>query len=129
MNNVSLIGRASSDLLKFMTPAGRPLVKFALAFDSRMKAEDGSKITSFIEIEAWDILAERVYENVIKGDRVGITGHLVQHKFTRKDGTQGSTIKVIMSSVEFLERKRKTEEDKKIEASLEKVDEEDLPSF
>lgn len=129
MNNVSITGRCSSDVLKFMTQTGRPIIKFALAFDSRMKHEDGTKETSYIDCEAWDILADRIYETILKGDRLGITGHLYQAKFKRKDGSTGSTIKVVISSVDFIEKKRKTEEteEEPKEEQEEIIKDEDLP--
>lgn len=128
MNNVSITGRCSSDVLKFMTQEGRPVVKFSLAFDSRLKKDDGSKIASFIECEAWDLLATRVYDNVHKGDRVGLTGHLVQHKFTRKDGSSASIIKIIISSIEYYERRKEAEETSPADIKAPPpVEEEDLP--
>ena len=36
-----------------------------------------------------------------KGDQIGITGRLVQEKFTRKDGTQGSSLIVVANNIEF----------------------------
>jgi len=127
VNNVSITGRCSSDVLKFMTQEGRPIVKFSLAFDSRLKKEDGTKIASFIECEAWDLLANQTYDNVHKGDRIGLTGHLVQHKFTRKDGSYASIIKLIISSLEYYERKKVEDSPTAEIKAPPPVEEEDLP--
>lgn len=107
MNNVCLTGRCAQAPLKFYTQTTqRPVVKFAMAFDSRLKKEDGTKETSFIDCECWDSLAEMLYDNVMAGDRLGITGHLQQARFTRKDGSKGSSIKIVVSSMDFFEKKR-----------------------
>ena len=110
MNSVNIIGRIAKDPLKFpIDKFNKNVVKFALAFDNRTRKTDGVKDTYFIDVEAWDVVADRIYERCHKGDKVAISGHLEQAKFIRKDGTSGSVIKLVVSSVEFLSPKR-TEE-------------------
>ena len=113
MNQVNIIGRVASEPLKmFIQVFNKYVVKFSLAFDNRTRKTDGRKDTFFIECEAWDKVAERIYEACKKGDKIGISGHLEQAKFQRKDGSQGSLIKIVVSGVEFLFEKRLTEEEK-----------------
>ena len=113
MNQVNIIGRVASEPLKmFIQVFNKYVVKFSLAFDNRTRKTDGRKDTFFIECEAWDKVAERIYEACKKGDRIGVSGHLEQAKFQRKDGSQGSLIKIVVSGVEFLFEKRLTEEEK-----------------
>lgn len=107
MNNVNIIGRFASEPLKFhIDQFQKNMVKFALAFDNRTRKTDGVKDTFFIECESWDKVADRIYEVCQKGDRVAITGHLEQAKFTRKDGSKGSMIKLVVSGIEFLFERR-----------------------
>lgn len=107
MNNVNIIGRIASDPLKFhIDQFQKNVVKFALAFDNRTRKTDGVKDTFFIECESWDKVADRIYEVCKKGDKVGITGHLEQAKFVRKDGSKGSMIKLVVSGIEFLFERR-----------------------
>ena len=111
MNQVCLIGRIASDTLKFhIEQFNKDVVRFALAFDNRTRKTDGRKDTYFIECEAWDVVGQRIYENCEKGAKVGISGHLEQAKYTKKDGTKSSMIKIVVSGVEFLSDKKKTEE-------------------
>jgi single-strand DNA-binding protein len=110
MNNVNIIGRVASDPLKYhIDQFQKNVVKFALAFDNRTRKTDGVKDTFFIDVEAWDKVADRIYEVCQKGDKVGITGHLEQAKFVRRDGTKGSSIKIVVSGVEFLFDRREKE--------------------
>ena len=112
MNQVNIIGRIASDPLKFnIQQFNKDVVKFALAFDNRTRKTDGRKDTYFIDCEAWDVVAQRIYESCRKGDKVGISGHLEQAKFTRKDGSNGSMIKIVVSGIEFLFERHETEED------------------
>ena len=109
MNSVNIIGRIASDVLKFpVAKFNKNVIKFVLAWDNRTRKTDGVKDTYFIDVEAWDVVADRIYETCRKGDKVAISGHLEQAKFTRKDGTKGSIIKIVVSGVEFLFDKRET---------------------
>lgn len=129
MNQVNIIGRIASDPLKvFIQAFNKYVVKFALAFDNRTRKTDGRKDTFFIECEAWDKVAERLYEACKKGDKVGISGHLEQAKFQRKDGSQGSVIKIVVSGIEFLFEKRISDDEKAQEIIDEPIIiEEELP--
>lgn len=107
MNSVNIIGRVASDVLKFpVAKFNKNVVRFSLAWDNRTRKTDGVKDTYFIDVEAWDMVADRIYETCKKGDKVAISGHLEQAKFTRKDGTNGSIIKIVVSGIEFLFPKR-----------------------
>lgn len=111
MNSVNIIGRVASDILKFpVAKFNKNVIKFVLAWDNRTRKTDGVKDTFFIDVEAWDMVADRIYETCKKGDRIAISGHLEQAKFTRKDGSKGSIIKIVISGVEFLFAKREQEE-------------------
>lgn len=112
MNSVNIIGRIASDILKFpVAKFNKNVIKFVLAWDNRTRKTDGIKDTYFIDVEAWDVVADRIYETCKKGDKVAISGHLEQAKFTRKDGSKGSLIKIVVSGVEFLFPKREKQQE------------------
>lgn len=120
MNSVNIIGRIASDVLKFpVAKFNKNVIKFVLAWDNRTRKTDGVKDTYFIDVEAWDVVADRIYDTCKKGDRVAISGHLEQAKFTRKDGTKGSIIKIVVSGVEFLFDKRETKSNEAVNDDLE----------
>lgn len=111
MNSVNIIGRVASDPLKFhIDMFNKDVIRFALAFDNRTRKTDGVKDTFFIECEAWDVVGQRIYENCERGSRIGLTGHLEQAKYTKKDGSKASFIKIVASGVEFLSEKKKPQE-------------------
>ena len=113
MNQVNIIGRIASDILKFhIDQFNKDVIRFALAFDNRTRKTDGRKDTFFIECEAWGVVGQRMYENCDKGSKVGISGHLEQAKYKAKDGSTNSFIKIVVSGIEFLSEKKKPEEPK-----------------
>ena len=122
MNQVQLIGRIASDILYQPCNQDRSVRKFALAFREARKV-DGEDDTYYIDCEAWDKVGERIDQYCHKGDRVGIAGRLIQHKYVRADGSKAARIIVIVSSIEFLESKPK----EKAEEKKEQVEDEDVP--
>ena len=126
MNRVALIGRVASDIQYIPCNKDRSVRRFALAFRDKVK-KNGEEDTYFIECEAWDSVGERFDKYVEKGDRIAIDGRLIQNKYERADGSKSSKIVVVVSSVEFLEYKKKAEEQSKQEEVKEKVEDDDLP--
>ena len=122
MNRVMLIGRVASDIQYIPCNKDRSVRRFALAFREKVK-KDGEEDTYFIECEAWDFVGERFDKYVEKGDKIAIDGRLIQNKYTRADGSKSSKIVVVVSSVEFLEYKKKEEPQK----TEEKVEDDELP--
>ena len=124
MNQVALIGRIASDIQYIPCAKDRSVRRFAMAFHEKTKI-DGEDDTYFIECEAWDQIGERIDKFVKKGSKIAIFGRLIQHKYKRVDGTNASKIVIVISSVEFLDPKKKEEEQpKKTEVDIE---ENDLP--
>lgn len=106
MNNVSLIGRLTKDVQERRTQSGTPVVSFTLAVDRRKK-EDGA---DFIPCIAWGNAAETIARYVHKGDLFGVTGH-IQTRSYEKDGRMNYMTEVVMTSFQFLERKREMSSD------------------
>lgn len=110
MNSINIIGRCSSNILKNYTESQKAVFKFSIGCDNAAKNEDGEKTTSFFDCEAWEKVGERIYDNVKKGDKIALSGHLVQSKFQKQDGTISSKIVIVVSACEFLFPKRIEEE-------------------
>lgn len=127
MNSVSIIGRIATDIQYAPCNGNRSIRKFALAFREKVKV-DGEDDTYFIDCEAWDKVGERIDGNCSKGDRIGILGRLIQHKYTRADGSKSSRIILVVHSIEFLEYKKKDDPAPKDDAEKKEViEDDDLP--
>lgn len=120
MNQCQLIGRIASDISYQPCNKDRSVRKFALAFKEARKV-NGEDDSYFIDCEAWDAVGERIDKFCKKGDLVGISGRLIQHKYVRADGSKASRIIVVVSSIEFLQPKKVEEEPK------EEVEDDELP--
>lgn len=106
MNNVSLIGRLTKDVEERRTQSGTPVVSFTLAVNRR-KNEDGA---DFIPCIAWDKAAETIAKYVHKGDLFAVTGY-IQTRSYEKNGRMNYFTEVVMTSFQFLERKREMQYD------------------
>lgn len=96
LNIVALMGRLTDEPKVFTSKNGKEggsVSVFTLAVN------EGEARTSFIDIKVFD--KDKVVSYLHKGDQVGITGRLVQEKFTRTDGTQGSSLVVVANNIEF----------------------------
>jgi single stranded DNA-binding protein len=84
MNSVNLIGRAcAAPSLKYVGQTNRPLADFTLAYDDpHNKDAAGNKRAYFFLIQIWGTKAELAAQHITKGQRIGVTGRLVQENFT-----------------------------------------------
>ena len=102
LNQVNLIGRLTKDPELFYTATGQPLVSFALAVQRSFKNKEGKKDVDFIEIRAWQRLAEVCADNLRKGRLVAVTGRLQVNKNTKEGRTYQNT-EVIAREINFLD--------------------------
>ena len=105
INRVILVGRLTRDPELRKANSGLPVASFSIAVDSRMKNQDGTRATTFMNCSIFGNQAENLVKFTRKGALVGVEGSLNQRNFTRQDGSKGSVIEVIADRVAFLEPK------------------------
>lgn len=106
MNKVVLIGRLTRDPELRYTQSGKAFCTFTLAVDRRFSKQNNNQpTTDFIPCMAWDKLAEIVGNNLAKGRRVGVEGHLQTRNYEAKDGSKRSAFEVVVNELEFLDPK------------------------
>lgn len=106
MNKVVLIGRLTRDPELRYAQSGKAFCTFTLAVDRRFKQQNNNQPTAdFIPCMAWDKLAEIVGNNLTKGRRVGVEGHLQTRTYDAKDGSKRSAFEVVVNELEFLDPK------------------------
>ena len=120
LNVIALVGRLTREPEQYLGAKDNSVTKFSLAFNQG-KNPDGSDNTGFIDVTCFDKLAETCGEWLSKGDKIAITGRINQRKFQRKDGTNGSTIEILASNVEFIDILKQSDEE------VEEPNEEELP--
>ena len=96
MNRVVLVGRLTKDVeLRY-----------------RKIAKPGEERKSdFLNIVAWNKLADIASSNLSKGYRVGIVGSIQNRCWEKEDGTKKYITEVIAEDIEFLDNKRRDELD------------------
>lgn len=109
MNKVVLVGRLVSDLDIHDFEEGKCVGRFTLAIPDGKDAK-GEAVTQFISCVAWNKVADTIDQYAHKGDRLGVTGKMVQNIY-KKDGVTHYNTDVLVDGFEFLEPK-KTEEPK-----------------
>ena len=69
MNNVSIIGRITNELILSNTRDGKPALVFSIAINH-------GDFTDFVPCTCYGGTAETVAKHFEKGQRIGISGHL-----------------------------------------------------
>jgi single-strand DNA-binding protein len=110
LNKVQVIGRLGKDPESKFTPNGKKVVHFSVAVSERWKSREGEskESTEWINVEAWDRLAEVCQEYLKKGSLAYIEGRLKTDKYEDKGGTKYFT-KVVAQVVQFLSDSRGSE--------------------
>lgn len=115
MNNCSLIGRLTKDPEVKKTQSGTSVCSFTIAVDRRFKNADGTREADFIPCVGWRQVADIIGQYFHKGSRIGITGSIQTRSYDGQNGKVFIT-EVLVSEIEFIDKKSETQEQKQIPA-------------
>ena len=101
INKVELLGRVGVEPEMKYTPGGTAVTKLRLATDRYRR--DGENGTDWHDVIAWGKQAEAVNEYVAQGNRVYVSGRLVQNSWESEDGQRRHRTEVHASEVVFLD--------------------------
>ena len=106
LNRVTLVGRLTRDPELRYIPSGAAVLSFSIAVNRRYKAQSGEwkDDTTFVDVVAWQALAERLNETLKKGSPVFVDGSLTSRSWETPEGQKRSKIEVRAMSVQPLER-------------------------
>lgn len=124
MNKIIIIGNVTREPERKSTASGITYTRISVAVN-RKNREQGA---DFFNVVAWNKLAETCAAFVSKGSKICVEGSVQIREYEGRDGVKRSTIDIIASSVEFLNRVERLQEDP-VQPVLERVDvpSEDLP--
>ena len=129
MNNVNIIGRITKDVEVRKTSTNKSVSSFSIAVDN-LATKDGEKTTSFFNCNAWNNVAETLSKYTRKGDRIAISGSLIQRKYENKNGEKNSVVEINVNSITLIENKKENasvnSENKSVENDN-KINDDDLP--
>ena len=101
INKVELLGRVGTDPEMSYTPNGTAITKLRLATDRRR--QDGQVEADWHTIVCWSKQAEAVNQYIGKGQRIYVSGRLVQNSWQNEDGQNRHRTEIHASEVVFLD--------------------------
>ena len=113
MNSVILTGNLTKD----------PIVKESKIATFTIAWNKGDK-GNFFDCIAFDKKAELIEKYCKKGNKILIRGELAQDRWQAQDGTNRTSVKIIVQDIEFLGKKEETEE---VAAPVEETTQKELP--
>jgi len=111
LNQFVLLGNLSRDPEIKYTNEGLAITDLRIAVNKKWRDKEGNdnETVDFFNVRAWNRLAENCANNLKKGNRVLISGHLNYRSFDTKDGKKINVMNIIAdvvaASLEFNEVK------------------------
>lgn len=104
LNKVMLIGNLTRDPELKYTTSGKAVSGFGLAINRSYTDASGEKIedTCFVDVVAWDRLAEVCNDYLSKGKPVFIEGRLQYRAWEQEDGKKRSKLEIVAQNIQFL---------------------------
>ena len=101
INKVELLGRVGTDPEMRYTQGGTAVTQLRLATDRPRR--NGETDTDWHSIVCWGTTAEAVNQYVGKGDRLYVSGRLVQNSWETQDGQRRHRTEIHAQDVVFLD--------------------------
>ncbi len=114
LNKVMLIGRLTRDPEVRTFSTGGKVAKFGFAVNNRRKnatTNEWEDEPVFLDVDAfnrgdYNKMADRVEQNLRKGQQIFIEGHLKLDQWTSQDGQKRQKLSIVMDNFQFLEPRR-----------------------
>lgn len=106
MNKVILIGNLTKDPELRYTPNGVAVATFTIAINRPRTNQAGEREADFINIVAWQKLADLCASYLRKGRQAAIEGRLQTRSYDNKEGKRVFVTEVVAENVQFLGGRR-----------------------
>src|SRR5476649_1504885 len=100
-NKIILVGNLTRDPEIRYVGSGAAVTKFTLAVNRRSKQQEE---TDFIDIVAWDKLAETCNTYLKKGMSVCVDGRLSIRSYETKEGEKRKATEIVINTMQMLDR-------------------------
>ena len=119
LNRVFLIGNLTMDPELRFTPNGTAVANIRIAVNHRYQGNSGDWVeeASFFTVVAWGRQAEVANEYLKKGRPVLVEGRLRSRSWETPEGQKRSTVEVVASRLQFLDRAGARNEDAMADAA------------
>jgi len=92
-NSITVVGNLTRDPELRFTQSGKPTVTLGLAVNRRYQVNgEWQEQTSYMNVVAWDQLAENIAASLTKGSRVLVTGRLDVREYEARDGGKRTAV-------------------------------------
>lgn len=92
---------------------GKVVTTFSIAVNHSWDDSDKEEDVSFIDVEAWDKIAELCAEYLRKGRSVSIIGQIRQDRWKTPEGANRNKVKIVVLGIRFNRMERPAQKEKK----------------
>ena len=112
LNRMQIIGNLGADPELRYTPSGKAVTNLRVAVNDNRKGPDGEWIeeTLWIRVEVWDQAAERLAEQLRKGNKIYAEGQLRARDYEGNDGQRRTSLELRFARVINHERRGRDED-------------------
>jgi single-strand DNA-binding protein len=113
LNKMMIIGNLGADPELRYTPSGKAVTDLRVAVNNNQRGPDGEWVeeTLWFRVSVWEQAAERLAEQLRKGNKVYAEGQLRVREFEGRDGEKRQSLELAFARVVNLERRSRDEGD------------------
>jgi single-strand DNA-binding protein len=111
LNKMMIIGNLGADPELRYTPSGKAVTELRVAVNNNQKGPDGEWVeeTLWFRVNVWEQAAERLAEQLRKGNKIYAEGQLRVREFEGRDGEKRQSLELAFARVVNLERRPRDE--------------------
>jgi single-strand DNA-binding protein len=112
LNKMMIIGNLGADPELRYTPGGKAVTDLRVAVNDNRKGPDGEWIeeTLWFRVSVWEQQAERLAEQLRKGNKIYAEGQLRAREYEARDGQKRTSLELAFARVVNLERRPRDED-------------------
>lgn len=112
LNKIMIIGNLGADPELRYTPGGKAVTELRVAVNDNRKGPDGEWIeeTLWFRVSVWEQQAERMAEQLRKGNKIYAEGQLRAREYEARDGQKKTSLELAFARVVNLERRPRDDE-------------------
>lgn len=113
LNKMMIIGNLGADPELRYTPSGKAVTDLRIAVNNNQRGPDGEWVeeTLWFRASVWEQAAERLAEQLRKGNKVFAEGQLRVREYEGRDGEKRQSLELAFARVVNLERRPRDEGD------------------
>ena len=111
LNKMMIIGNLGADPELRYTPSGKAVTDLRVAVNNNQRGADGEWVeeTLWFRVSVWEQAAERLAEQLRKGNKVFAEGQLRVREYEGRDGEKRQSLELAFARVVNLERRSRDE--------------------